>query len=156
MDSTFTDMTLSHYSFEPFELRACSYLQINLMKPNGLWLSVDGDDSWEDLCRNENFRIEYLKYKYIVKLKKDANIRHLIGYDDIVAFTQEFEYKYLSFTEIKWPKVAKQYDGIIIDPYVWKGRCAITLSWYYNWDCASGCIWNLDAIETFELEDNKK
>ena len=40
----------------------------------------------------------------------------------------------------------RRVDGIIIAPYQW--YCRMTVDWYYTWDCASGCIWNLDAIES--------
>jgi len=38
--------------------------------------------------------------------------------------------------------VSKEYDGIEIAPYQWDAR--LSLIWYYGWDVASGCIWNLD------------
>ena len=42
---------------------------------------------------------------------------------------------------IDWKKVASKYDGIEIVPYQPKAR--MNLLWYYGWDIASGCIWNL-------------
>ncbi|QBI98814.1 hypothetical protein SEA_BOBBY_184 [Mycobacterium phage Bobby] len=51
---------------------------------------------------------------------------------------------------IDWGKVAADYGGIIIAPYQWSRR--MDPHWYYTWDCASGCIWNLEAIESLEAE----
>ncbi len=50
---------------------------------------------------------------------------------------------------LDWAKVAEHYDGLIIAPYQWSRRYDGP-SWYYGWDCASGCIWNLDAIAAVE------
>lgn len=47
---------------------------------------------------------------------------------------------------ISWKKVRKNYDGIIIAPYQWDCRNASETTWYYPWDCASGCIWNLEKV----------
>ena len=50
---------------------------------------------------------------------------------------------------IAWEKVAAKYDGLIITPYIWQRR--MELNWYYTWDCASGCIWNVRAIKDIRL-----
>lgn len=42
--------------------------------------------------------------------------------------------------------MAHRYDGIIIAPYVWSLRLDIDFFWYYDWDCASGVIWNSAAV----------
>jgi hypothetical protein len=47
---------------------------------------------------------------------------------------------------IDWQRVAEQHQGIIITPYQWE--CRYSIDWYYIWDCASGCIWDPDAIES--------
>lgn len=41
---------------------------------------------------------------------------------------------------IDWKKVANEYDGIEINPMIYKLRL-MGLSWYYTWDVAGGCIW---------------
>ena len=44
-------------------------------------------------------------------------------------------------------KVMDEYDGIIIAPYQYSCRLMnSSTAWYYGWDCASGCIWNLGCI----------
>jgi hypothetical protein len=55
---------------------------------------------------------------------------------------------------IDWSKVAKDFDGIVITPYLWERRLDHHVNWYYGWDCASGCIWNTSVIETItELKE---
>ena len=37
---------------------------------------------------------------------------------------------------------------MFITPYQWELR--FELDWYYGWDVASGCVWNLSVIESME------
>lgn len=134
------------------------------MKPCGLWISVEDDPddyNWFDWCKGEQFRLEALYHKYSVSLSKDAKILHLKTVEDIIAFSTEYaandpldfarssyfnrgrEYVYM----ISWSRVKALYDGIIIAPYQWKCRLGSETSWYYPWDCASGCIWSLDKVK---------
>jgi len=57
---------------------------------------------------------------------------------------------------IDWEAVAKRYTGIEIEPYNWERRnsgpnnnYSMSMLWYYGWDCASGCVWELDALVSF-------
>lgn len=47
---------------------------------------------------------------------------------------------------IDWPRVAAVYDGIEIPRYIYQCRLERGVIWYYGWDCASGCVWNLDRV----------
>jgi hypothetical protein len=49
------------------------------------------------------------------------------------------------FRVIDWKQVAREFAGIEIAPYQWDRRH--TLSWYYGWDCASGCVWHPRAVK---------
>ena len=51
---------------------------------------------------------------------------------------------------INWRAVAGDYAGLIITPYQWSRRLE-PYSWYYGWDCASGCIWDPSAITDIKL-----
>ncbi|MEQ1888067.1 MAG: hypothetical protein ABL951_02670 [Alphaproteobacteria bacterium] len=51
---------------------------------------------------------------------------------------------------MNWSAMANRYDGVIIAPYCHEKRCSLSAVWYYGWDCASGRIWNADAIERVE------
>lgn len=151
-----TQPHLSHYRAKPLELdRARTYTQREVSsfgKPVGFWLSVDGDDDWATWCTSEGFRENTLTFRHRVTLAAGANVKVLPTVDAM----DEFEAMYLapsvpgratgrSYPGIDWARVAKLYDGILIPTYQWMRR---DRDWYYGWDCASGCIWNLDAIES--------
>ena len=40
-----------------------------------------------------------------------------------------------------------KYDGIEINPYIGKAHLDNKTLWYYSWDVASGCIWNLGKVK---------
>jgi hypothetical protein len=114
-------------------------------KPKGLWYEVDGD--WECWCTSEEFRIDEFKFVHRVDLGV-AKILRLTTPEMIDEFTFEFgihpdwsgDARF--FYEIDWPNVAEDFDGIEIAPYQWERRLELSTSWYYGWDCASGCIWS--------------
>lgn len=88
-----------------------------------------------------------------VTLAGGADVLHLSTCAQLDEFTAEFRVGGLFQADrgglggIAWTAVADRWDGIIIAPYQWTRR--YDLAWYYGWDCASGCIWNLDAIDEF-------
>lgn len=163
-----------HYSRHPvetlftefYEKYKAHWPEDGAMKPCGLWVSVEDfedDTNWYDWCVSEKFRIGALRHKYRVILK-NAKILYLKSEDDIVQFSHLYAKNdpsdfgryvgrqtapYISM--ISWAKVKKYYDGIIIAPYQWNCRHALNTAWYYPWDCASGCIWNLEKV-SLELE----
>ncbi len=131
------------------------------MKPCGVWISVeDGEDSWFDWCKSEEFRLENLRHKYSVVIAPDAKILHLKTPQEIQLFSLEYaandpldfsrrsplHYQHAYIYKISWKKIKEKYDGIIIAPYQHSLRFDEVSSWYYTWDCASGCIWNLDKV----------
>lgn len=139
------------------------------MKPVGIWFSVEeseDDYSWYDWCKGEQFRLEALRHKYLLKITDDAKMLHLQSPEDIIKFSIQyaandpFDFGRTSIFQkdttyiymISWSKVKAEYDGIIIAPYQWKCRLASETSWYYPWDCSSGCIWNLDKF-TLQIEE---
>lgn len=127
-------------------------------KPYGLWVSVDGPDDWPSWCESENFRDINEQYHYSVELKSKNNVLVLPTAEDIKAFSKQYQLEripgydgYVPRMYLDWPRVAKDYQGIIIAPYQWGLRLDDEVSWYYGWDCASGCIWNNEAIEKIAL-----
>jgi len=156
---------LLHYSIGPTVLdRSRIYDQDEFrgFKPNGLWLSVSGDDDWEWWCRENEFNIGgYVHRATLV----EENILWLRTAAEIDRFHAEWSEQDdvwrrggtapLSddFVRRQWPvnwrAVTEHYDGIMIAPYQWSRRMGGPF-WYYGWDCASGCVWQLDAVETFE------
>ena len=116
------------------------------LKPDGLWVSVDGEDDWPEWCQRESYD-GCGRYHYRVHLDLD----HVLVLDTVQA-VRDFDARWrkgylepqLRLSNIDWPPIALKYAGIIIAPYRWELR--LDLHWYYGWDCASGCIWDPAAV----------
>lgn len=125
-------------------------------KPNGFWVSVKGEDDWPDWCNAESFGLDRLGICHRVEIAPSANVLHVSGVEAFNAFDARYgrdEKLYPDATYSKrlidWAAVARDYDGIIIAPYVWEHRFE---DWYYGWDCASGVIWNAEAVAAIATE----
>ena len=154
-------MKLVHYSQELFSYdpkRKYGLHRTNY-KPIGLWVSDDAcEANWKAWCQAENYNTEALQYAYEVTLKKDNNILLLSSCLEIDDFCKKYPLNDPRFADlfyIDWGNVKKDYNGIIISPYQWKRRLFLQSNWYYAWDCASGCIWNLDSIEKVQYFKNR-
>ena len=155
-------MRLIHYTDEKFSLEPRKYEQFDLSsysKPKGLWVSVEGDCDWKSWCEVESYRLEGLKVSYEVKLKESANILHLKTSWEILEMFEKYPFKtrnrdldYDTYN-LNWKEIEDKFSGIIISPYQWNCRLSPKCSWYYGWDCASGCIWDLNCIEEFKLNE---
>lgn len=160
-------MNLSHYTKEPLiEIRSTEQPGTvegcgSQPKPFGLWLSVDGEDDWAAWCRSEDFNLAGLGRRYRIYLKPDANILQLQSSADIFSFTEKYD-KPVDYGRhlgsrvgnyIDWERLAQEYQGIVIAPYQWECRLHMQSNWYYSWDCASGCVWDANAIDRFELSE---
>lgn len=131
-------------------------------KPSGCWITDDSEHCWRSWCIGEGFAFENLTHKHEVTL--DENDILILGSAyELDGFTHQFATekwwgpdgeprKYRDLC-IDWPAVARRYSGLIITPYQWARRLDCGYSWYYTWDCASGCIWNADAIKEIRLID---
>lgn len=146
-------MQLSHFTNTP--LTAVRSVEQKLAdarhtfaKPDGLWISVDGDDDWPSWCERSDFGIGSRRYR--VSIAEQANILLIDTPLQLIQFTREFglrsEFGLFVDYAIDWRTVAARYHGIIIAPYHWSRRIDDRTRWYYGWDCASGCIWDADAI----------
>ena len=101
------------------------------------------------------FRLESLRYEHEVKLDPRANILYVTTPDELDEFSQEYAADTkinkalpgIRVYDIDWPRLYELYDGIIISPYLYERRLGDTV-WYYGWDCASGCIWNVEVIKS--------
>lgn len=168
-----TSNRLIHYSGAPLVLEAMTYPQPNdsaqdvwWAKPKGLWLSVD--DAWEDWCRGEEFGFDRLTHTSEVILAPDNHVLWIKSVPAMDHFTREFGFHKNLFPDnpdhlaawslrrrgIDWSKVAAVYQGLIIAPYQYQRRFHDLTTWYYGWDCASGCIWDLSAIERIREVEN--
>lgn len=164
---------LIHYSSVPVEhLDDREYLnwcpdphvpegETNYYKPDGLWVSVDGNgDGWKDWIEREGLSLNFqdrLKYAHKVIIQADANILCISSLSEMLDFNETYKYYYqyrgvtYLFRTIHWDKVAAAYQGVIIAPYCYECRAYPDLFWYYGWDCASGAIWDVSAIEKIEV-----
>lgn len=161
MSDMLESLRLLHYRAQPGDFdRTRTYTQPPISghgKPDGYWVSVAGEDDWPAWCTNGMNAPQRLAVAYEVRLSASANIRLVTSVAEIDAFHHEFaaasdfdrRYGYgPNWWGIDWASVTEHYDGIIIAPYLWARRLGETCGWYYTWDCASGCIWNLSAIES--------
>lgn len=131
-------------------------------KPIGFWITDDTNDCWRTWCKGERFNLEGLTHKHEVTLD-ESGILILRSGHEIEAHTKKYSVpkwwgptgeprKYRDIC-VDWREVAKEYTGLIITPYQWSRRMDAGYSWYYTWDCASGCIWDASAILDVRLID---
>jgi hypothetical protein len=127
-------------------------------KPNGLWVSVEGEHDWLSWCGGKIvYPAEALSRPTQIVLRPDAQVLHIKGPEALEAFDREFggrsswadqcsDPSLFEGHAVQWGKVAALYDGIVIAPYLPSIALDGTVRWYYGWDCAAGCIWNSAAI----------
>jgi len=122
-------------------------------KPKGLWVSVEGDDDWPSWCKSEGFALEKLACATEVVLRDAASILWIKDADELDRFSEEYAYDPFAMPlamrnkmAARWWVVAERWQGIIIAPHIYSRRLSPQHSWYYSWDCASGCIWDGDAV----------
>jgi hypothetical protein len=142
-------MILQHFSDKPLTLDQLYNVDTKLQsiglykKPTGLWISVKGIDDWLHWCDENDFNVESVCHNL------EIDWEHILVIDDDEKFNN-FDNGYhidlFNLHNIHWPKVAKDYSGIIIAPYFNHFRLDMVKSWYYTWDCASGCIWNAKDV----------
>ncbi len=125
-------------------------------KPNGLWYECqDGSsENWKDFCTT-GFSSGY---------KYDGTYNIALNDYEILFIPNEhyFEKFYKMYSTnhpadpdgtkgldkmIDWPRVANDYAGIEICPYLDSKRMDDDSFWYYGWDVASGCVWSPAGIK---------
>lgn len=117
-------------------------------KPRGLWYGIG--TSWIDWVRGE---MPHWETENVFKIDiNESRVKLIRTYDELINFDKEYgsEYTfgYETYTKIDWVKVAGDWGGIEIAPYIYKAR--MVLEWYYGWDVASGCIWGDGVITNIE------
>jgi hypothetical protein len=149
-------MRLVHYTNRPLpelELRTIADSADCFRKPRGLWVSDDDcEENWREWCLSERFGLERMTHVYDVEIADGADVVVLRSAWDIDGFTREWGDWY-EREKIRWPDVQARYQGIIITPYIWERRLDRGANWYYGWDCASGCIWDPDALASVTLRE---
>lgn len=159
------EMAWLKYAAEPIVLdRLRTYRQREALsaytKPCGFWITDDSEDCWRSWCTGERWGLERLTHKHEIDLDEDR-ILVLNSEWEVTAFARQYnvdnwwgpagEPRKWRDRCIDWPRLAGDYAGIIITPYIWALRLADDYSWYYGWDCASGCIWDASAIKDVRL-----
>jgi hypothetical protein len=145
-------LRLLHYTEHPWpkRLKWCDRAPVDeIFKPSGIWVTTEGEDSWFNWCIGERFNIERLQFVHRVHLRAGARICWIMTVEELDAFTAKYgvsPYPGGARIWIDWRRVMTTYDGLIIPEYFWERRNHFETSWYYTWDCASGCIWNRKAI----------
>jgi hypothetical protein len=144
---------LIHYSAKPLlkvHSRKHSEDGAGLCKTPGLWVSVEGEYDWVWWCRAEQWGLGCFKCATEVILADNANIKHLSTAGEIDEFSNEFR---TAIWGLDWPAIRRRWRALIIAPYCFDRRYADHALWYYGWDCASGVIWNADAIKELRAID---
>jgi hypothetical protein len=155
-------MRLMHYSEHPVDFdhdrTYAQYIPTTFGKPNGFWVSVQGEDDWHDWCTEQGFHLDALRVPHEVTLDmgKFLVLESVRAFDHLQAcyavptdLDRGMPWRGENNWAIDWRKVAADWDGIIIAPYQWGLRNV--RDWYYGWDCASGCIWNPKVIKSVEV-----
>lgn len=139
-----------HMSPKPFKLERRTFTQPVDIKPKGFWYGFGNE--WIDWVRSE---MPDWEGKYIYKVDiGSSNILKIESHMELMQFHRTYLVDKKKLTDnsmIKWSDVAKKYDGIEINPYQWEARNQYI--WYYAWDVASGCIWNLENVKLTLLTD---
>jgi hypothetical protein len=146
---------LFHYAADPVEqINSVAQQPVPWRKPAGLWVSAEtgNGDSWNDWCRAEDYNLESLATVHEIELRPDANLLWITDEAGVLELTgQHGLHDMAGIATIDWAAVARHYQGIVIAPYIRSLRLDPRTTWYYTWDCASGCIWDADAIAGIKL-----
>ncbi len=144
-------MELIHYSKNPIGKILAKKQGDSTFKPEGLWVSVKGDGDWPEWCKGEEFGLDRLTCRTRIELRSGNNVPIISTISELFELTASYSdppdgFPVRTSMYIDWTAFARKHDGLIIAPYLWDARLDIGCSWYYGWDCASGCIWNPDSI----------
>ena len=138
---------LHHFTENPLVLKPNKkYKQDDMLKPVGLWLSDENDHGWQKWCLQESFAIERL----LIETKFECDLSKWLVLDTpkkLLDFSKKYGSKFVFSQVIDWKKVTSEYSGILITPYHWSLRHNPETFWYYGWDCASACVWDLSTIK---------
>lgn len=168
-----------HFSREPLgSLRSVAQPGGLGVKPLGLWLGVKGEGGWRDWCQSNGQLLDRLVHRYDVSLAPAANVLSITDVAGLDAFDDRFgghrddpDGVRESFTGpvaavrshfsrnlqarpryIDWARVAAEYDGIVMTRLFTDRRTDPRLMpWFFTWDAASACIWNMAAIRSLRV-----
>lgn len=137
------------------------YQQVSGIKPDGFWYACYDDwynfeergDSKYIHQININSRVlTNIQNKNKDKLLVIDNVNDFDIFNSRYAYElrysndsekEIFKYNDLQNYLVDWNKVSQDYGGIQICPYLKKRK---KILWYYSFDVASGCVWNIKSI----------
>lgn len=141
--------------------------QKTYFKPNGIWYAKNNE--WIKWAK-KNIDQTY-KYNYKITILH-TDLQHPTKSKILLINTKrelvDFTIKYGTLVNleiddmilINWKKVANDYGGIevkkmsssvskkLIDYFNIKNNCFL---WNYSFDITSGCVWNFNAVKSFEI-----
>lgn len=155
---------LIHFTWEPLSVDdlepADQSEDTGMGKPAGIWFSVG--EAWLDFGGESRMfaKVGYDR-AYRLTLADDADLVHLSSKGDIFRFTDDFRLDLLEEYErlpgganitydLDWHAVADLWSGIVVVPYISTARLDPSVNWYYSWDIASACIWDVSVIGALE------
>jgi len=158
-----------------------SWLESNIYyNPKGMWISC-GSSWYKWLISLQSYHTDWTKFNYIYKIYIDkSNVLYIKKLDKLIEFHNKYSIYKNDNYHIDWKKVKKDYDGLIICPYlgykIWgkdptntfinKGQedyilkiigknikkyPPFFLEWYRHWETGSGVIWRKSGIKKIEL-----
>lgn len=141
---------LVHFSRKPLQkVHASKQISSRIgHKPLGLWVSVEGEDDWPSWSRhNWPSWFSEIRHATEVIVRPEARLLVIDNETELCDLNKRFPSTRRDdyFQSPDWKAIAAEYQGIIIWPYQWEVR--LSLMWYYTWDCASGCLWDPDAVD---------
>lgn len=142
-------MILRHYSKAPLgPLRNVEPRPArNPGKPRGFWLSDESEYGWSQWCDDAEFGIGNCWTDFDVDLSRVLVLR---SDAEIMRLHRRFpnraarRWNLWCFEIVDWQKIGEAYGGILITPYSYAMRRDV--GWYYGWDCASGCFWDVSCL----------
>lgn len=127
------------------------YAQAQKPKPTGLWVAKE--DAWIEWGVQNSF--DHWTRDF-VELDLDLSDIYKIRFErDLDALREEYGvvHEELNYVHsIDWSLVAREFKGVyaLNWEYGWSGLDSLN-PWFYGWDLASGCVWDLSALE--EIKD---
>ena len=118
------------------------------MKPAGFWYGFGNE--WIDWVRTEMSSKFSGDYIYNVDVSK-CKLLKIDSHMELMIFTRHYNSPASQVVgdKLDWKTISTRYDGIEINPYQDEARYQYL--WYYGWDVASGCVWNLDKLKISQL-----
>ena len=129
------------------------WVQDRGMKPEGFWYGVG--DGWLRFLQQGGAPIRKLYARHVHALRLDlTRVARLTTVAEVRAFHEKYrdQHAHDAYSKIvlDWRKVERDFAGIEIAPYQYALRFDHKVFWYYPWDVASGCLWDVDVIKRVE------